>query len=67
MAVRELGAERIIFGGHLPSRSYGTELSKVLGSSISREEKKLILGENLRNLLRPVLEGKGISIDPPAQ
>ncbi|MCA9066414.1 MAG: amidohydrolase family protein, partial [Planctomycetaceae bacterium] len=31
MAVRELGAERIVFGSHLPSRSIGTELGKILG------------------------------------
>lgn len=62
MAVRELGANRVIFGGHLPSRSYGTELSKVLGAGISRREKELILGENLRTLLAPQLRKKGIPI-----
>jgi predicted TIM-barrel fold metal-dependent hydrolase len=58
MAVRELGAERIIFGSHLPSRSLGTELGKVIGAEISEHDKKLILGENFRNLLRlrPILK-----------
>ncbi len=56
MAVRDLGAERIIFGSHLPSRSLGTELGKVIGAEISERDKKLILGENFRNLLKPILK-----------
>ncbi len=55
MAVRELGAERIVFGSHLPSRSLGTELGKVVGAEISDHDRKLILGENYRRLLQPIL------------
>jgi predicted TIM-barrel fold metal-dependent hydrolase len=55
MAVRELGPERIVFGSHLPSRSLGTELAKVLGAEISDRDKQLILGANYRELLRPIL------------
>lgn len=51
MAVRELGATRIIFGSHLPSRSLGTELSKVTAAKITDNEKRLILGANYRRLL----------------
>jgi len=51
MAVRELGAERIVFGSHLPSRSLGTELGKIIAAEITEEQKKLILGENYRRLL----------------
>lgn len=51
MAVRELSAERIVFGSHLPSRSLGTELSKVTAAIISDNEKRLILGANYRRLL----------------
>lgn len=55
MAVRELGAERIVFGSHLPSRSLGTELSKVIAADISQADKRLILGENFRKLIqRPI-------------
>lgn len=54
MAVRELGAERVIFGSHLPSRSLGTELGKVVGAEISEEDKRLILGENFRRILDPM-------------
>jgi predicted TIM-barrel fold metal-dependent hydrolase len=53
MAVRELGAERVLFGSHLPSRSLGTELGKVIGAAISEQHKQWILGENFRNLLEP--------------
>lgn len=55
MAVRELGAERIIFGSHLPSRSLGTEVSKVIGADISDGDRRLIFGENYRQLLKPVM------------
>lgn len=52
MAVRELGSDRIVFGSHLPSRSLGTELGKVIGASIREEDKRRILGENYRTLLK---------------
>ncbi len=55
MGVRELGAERIVFGSHLPSRSLGTELGKIVGAEISEKDKFLILGENYRKLLKPIL------------
>lgn len=51
MAVRELGADRVVFGSHLPSRSLGTELSKVIAANISEDAKKQILGGNFRRLL----------------
>ncbi|MEX2581054.1 MAG: amidohydrolase family protein [Verrucomicrobiales bacterium] len=59
MGVRELGAERIVFGSHLPSRSLGTELSKVTAAEIPEDAKRQILGENYRGLLRPILRQKG--------
>ena len=59
MAVRELGANRIVFGSHLPSRSLGTELGKVISAGITEQDKRLILGENYRKLLRPILGTKG--------
>lgn len=52
MAVQELGAERILFGSHLPSRSLGTELSKILCAKVSERDKHAILGGNLRRLLK---------------
>jgi predicted TIM-barrel fold metal-dependent hydrolase len=55
MAVRELGAERIVFGGHFMTRSVGTELGKILGADITDAQRRLILGENLRRLLSRVM------------
>jgi predicted TIM-barrel fold metal-dependent hydrolase len=54
MAVRELGAERIVFGSHLPSRSLGTEVGKIIGADISDEDRRLIFGENYRQLLKSI-------------
>ena len=61
MAVKELGVERVFFGSHLPGRSMGTELSKVLGAAISDREKELIFSGNLRRLLAPILRRKGLA------
>lgn len=51
MAVREVGEDRIVFGSHLPTRSLGTELTKVTTAEISEEAKRKILGANYRRLL----------------
>lgn len=58
MAVREVGARRIIFGSHLPSRSLGTELSKVVAAEIGEAEKRWILGENYRKLVAHAVSAK---------
>jgi hypothetical protein len=54
MAVRELGSNRIVFGSHLPSRSLGTEVGKVIGAEITDRDRRMIFGENLRGLLDPI-------------
>ena len=59
MAVRELGAERVIFGSDIGGRSYGSQLAKVYGAELSDETRRLILGGNLQRLLRPILKAKG--------
>jgi len=43
-AIRELGVDRLVWGGHGPSRSYATELGKVLDADISKVDSN----ENLR-------------------
>jgi hypothetical protein len=60
MAVRELGAERVIYGSDAGGRSFASQLAKVQGANISDRDKKLILGENLRRMLLPILKQKGI-------
>ena len=59
MAVRELGAERVIYGSDVGGRSFASQLGKVLGAEIPDSAKELILGGNLRRLLTPVLRAKG--------
>src|SRR5262245_17481009 len=60
MAVRELGAERVIYSTDAGGRSFASQLSKVHGADVPEDVKKLILGENLKRLLTPILQAKGI-------
>jgi uncharacterized protein len=62
MAVRELGADRVVYGSDAPGRSFASQLAKVHGANISAEIKEQILGANLRKLLTPILTTKGIKI-----
>ena len=59
MAVRELGPERVIFGSDAAGRSFASQLAKVMGAEVPQSAKDLILGENLRRLLMPILRAKG--------
>ncbi|MEX1135547.1 MAG: amidohydrolase family protein [Balneolales bacterium] len=61
-AVNELGADRIVWGGHGPSRSYATELSKVLDASITHSERMKIFGENYRKLAEDIFRKKSLPI-----
>jgi predicted TIM-barrel fold metal-dependent hydrolase len=61
MAVRELGAERVIYGSDVGGRSFASQIAKVLGAEIPDSAKELILGGNLRRLLHPVLKAKGVA------
>jgi len=61
MAVRELGAERVIYGSDFGGRSFASQLAKVRGAEVSEEAKRLILGGNVRRMLRPILNAKGIN------
>ncbi len=62
MAVRELGAERVSFGTDTGGRSFGSQLAKVYSADIPESARRLILGGNLRQLLRPILERKGMKL-----
>ena len=62
MAVRELGAERVLYGSDAGGRSFASQLAKVFGADIPESAKRLILGENLKRLLRPILREKGIKV-----
>ena len=60
MAVRELGAERVVYGSDAGGRSFASQMAKVIGAEIPDSAKGLILGGNLRRLLRASLEAKGL-------
>jgi uncharacterized protein len=60
MAVRELGAERVVYGSDAGGRSFASQMAKVVGAEIPDSAKELILGGNLRRLLQPSLEAKGL-------
>ncbi|HYM10709.1 MAG TPA: amidohydrolase family protein [Bryobacterales bacterium] len=62
MAVRELGPERVIYGSDVAGRSYASQLAKVAGAQVPDAARRLILGENLRRLLTPILQAKGIRL-----
>ncbi len=62
MAVAELGAERVLYGSDAGGRSFASQLAKVLGANIPDAAKKLILAGNLKRLLRPILQQKGVHV-----
>jgi len=61
MAVRELGAERVLYGSDAGERSFASQLAKVQGAAIAEDDKRRILGGNLQQLLAGVLRAKGAS------
>lgn len=62
-AVDLLGSHRICYSSDFPGRSFGSQLAKIKGGRIPNAAKQRILGENLRTLLRPILERKGLTVD----
>jgi predicted TIM-barrel fold metal-dependent hydrolase len=60
--VRELGASRLIWGGHGPSRSYSTELSKVFDADLTHEQRLQVFGGNLRRIAAPIFRQKGLTL-----
>ena len=59
--VAELGADRLVWGGHGPSRSYSTELSKVLDADLNDAQRRQIFGGNLRRIAASDLPPEGLS------
>jgi len=62
VAVRELGAERVLYGSDVAGRSFSSQLAKVTSAEIGPHEKQMILGQNLRRLMMPILQAKGVRI-----
>lgn len=51
MAVKQVGAERIVYGSDMPLLDPFTQLGKVKTAKISEEEKRLILGDNIARII----------------
>lgn len=62
--VAQVGVDRLIWGGHGPTRSYATELSKVLDADLSVEQRRALFGANLRRMAAPIFRSKGIDVEP---
>ena len=62
-AVKELGVDRIVWGGHGPSRGYATEFGKVLDADLSRADRMKIFGGNFRKIAAPIFRRKGQKIE----
>lgn len=62
MAVRDLGADRIMYGSDIGGRSFASQLAKVMGADIPPSARPLIMGENLRRVLQPILRAKGTQL-----
>lgn len=60
MAVRELGADRLVFGSDAGGRSFGSQLAKVISADLTEDQRRLILSENLRRILGPIMRSKGM-------
>ena len=61
--IKELGADRLVWGGHGPSRSYATEIGKVLDADISRADRMKVFGGNLRRVSAAMFRKKGWKIE----
>jgi hypothetical protein len=61
-AVRELGADRVIYGSDVGGRSFASQIAKVMGADIPLSARPLIMGENLRRILHPILQAKGVKV-----
>jgi predicted TIM-barrel fold metal-dependent hydrolase len=63
MAVRELGAGRVIYGSDAGGRSFASQLAKVHAAHVSDAAKRLIFAGNLKRLLGPILKAKGVRVE----
>lgn len=51
LAVKNVGAERVVWGSDSPALNAGVEMAKVKLANISQKEKGMILGENIARIL----------------
>lgn len=62
MAVRELGADRVLYGSDFAGRSFASQLAKVQGAAVPDAAKRQVLCDNLKRILTPILKAKGMPL-----
>ena len=60
MAVRELGAEHVMYGSDIAGRSFASQIAKVIGANISEADRRLVLGGNMRRIMKPIMQARGM-------
>jgi predicted TIM-barrel fold metal-dependent hydrolase len=60
MAVRELGADRVLFGSDAGGRSFASQIAKVAGADVPDAARHSVFKDNLKRLLTPILSAKGM-------
>ena len=53
-AVEQFGAERLIYGSFMPTNNPFVPMGMVVDAQISKDEQKLIAGDNLRKMIDEV-------------
>jgi uncharacterized protein len=54
--------ERLPYSSDAGGRSFSSQLAKVFSVAIPKSAMKLILGENRKRLMLPILKAKGIKV-----
>lgn len=63
VAVNYLGEDRVIWAGHVSSRSYANDLSKAFDGDLTDAQLEKILGRNLRKMVVPIMQEKGYDVE----
>lgn len=58
-----VGEDRLIWGGHITSRSYANEMSKILDADLTDAQRRKAFGGNLRRIAAPIMERKGYDVE----
>ena len=58
--MKELGADRVLYGSDACGRGFASQLAKVQGADITDDAKAKVLGGNLKRLLGAILKAKGV-------
>jgi hypothetical protein len=62
MAVRELGADHVMYGSDIAGRSFASQIAKVMGADLSESDRRLVLGGNMRRIMEPIMKARGMKV-----